>query len=93
MTRFRKEIKKRYPGFFGKEKETGEELTFTVDREALIVTDFPSICFLHRFTRDGKLEEVEEYEYPEITSAFLVHLCGGDVEEARRILKSQSGLT
>lgn len=88
MTRFKKEMAKRFPILLN-DDDMQETHAYTVDRLALIVFDHPSIITILQFLPNGKQREVPEWEYPEISAPYLVHLCGGDVERAREIIKKQ----
>lgn len=86
MTRFKKEMKKHFRNAF-LESADGECGAYCIAEKALVIFYHPSIVTVLQVLRNGKQKEVTN-EYPEISAPYLVHLCGGDVEEAKRILKS-----
>lgn len=88
MTRFKKEMIMRFSGAFC-EDETGECGAYVIEEEALIVFYNPSIVIVLRFLRNGKQRDVTN-DYPRISAPYLVHLCGGDEERAKQILKSNN---
>lgn len=87
MTRFQKEMRKRFPGVSFDEDIYGNKEAFVVEEEALIVFPSPMMVEVLQFQRNGKQKDVSD-DYPRISAPYLVHLCGGDVERAKRILKS-----
>lgn len=86
MTRFKKEMKTRF-SWLNEIDENGETRGYTIDEKALIVFCHPSITIIYQFTRDGREIEVTD-NYPEISAPYLVYLCGGDIDRAKNILKS-----
>ena len=86
MTRFAKEMKKRFPYAFCEDPYTGEKSGYVIEEEALVVFCHPSMTIVLRFLRDGKNIEVSD-EYPRLSAPYLVYLCGGNEAEATRILK------
>ena len=81
-------MRKRFPGVSFDEDIYGNKEAFVVEEEALIVFSSPMMVEVLQFLRNGKQREVTD-DYPEISAPYLVHLCGGDIEEAKRILRSQ----
>lgn len=88
MTRFKKEMMRRFPGAFC-ENEDGESCAYVVEEDALVVFSSPSIVTVLRFLQNGKQKEVTN-DYPRISAPYLVYLCGGDEERAKQILKQNS---
>lgn len=90
MTRFRKEMEKRLPCIVW-DSDDGSYGAYTVEEEALVVSYTPCLTVIRKVDRSGRVEELPEWERPEITSPYLVVLCGGDVDRAREIIKGTSG--
>lgn len=88
MTRFQKEMRKRFPGISFDEDMYGNKDAYVIEEHALIVFCHPSIITVLRFERNGKQTEVTD-DYPRISAPYLVLLCNGDEEHAKRILKAQ----
>ena len=86
MTRFKKEMGKRFPAILMDEDESGIG-AYVIEEEALIVFHHPGLVTVLRFLQNGKQRDVTD-DYPLISAPYLVHLCGGDVEMAKRIIKS-----
>lgn len=86
MTRFAKEMKKRFSSSFSTD-ETGEKCAYCVESDALVVFCCPSLVTVLQFQRNGKQKDVTE-DYPQLSAPYLVYLCGGDTEKAKEILKS-----
>jgi len=86
MTRFKKEMMVKFP------KADWDGMTdtevYVVEEEALVVFSHPSIVTVLRVLANGKQREVTE-DYPRISAPYLVHLCGGDEDKAREILRKQ----
>ena len=87
MTRFHKEMLRCFPSAFC-ESFDGETGAYVVEEDALVVFYSPSLVTVLRFLRNGKQKDVTS-DYPRISAPYLVYLCGGDEEEAKRILRSQ----
>ena len=87
MTRFEKEMRKHFPHVSFDENDAGEKSAYCIAEKALVVFCHPSIVTVLRFERNGKQTEVTN-DYPRISAPYLVLLCNGDENEARRILKS-----
>lgn len=87
MTRFTKEMKKRFSAAFSAQDETGEKSVYCVESEALIVFSSPQLITVLQFQRNGKQRDVTN-EYPRLSAPYLVYLCRGDEERAKQILKS-----
>lgn len=87
MTRFTKEMVKKFHGAAFCEDDFGEKSAFCVESESLVVLCHPSLIIVLRIGRDGSAEDVTE-DFPQYSAPYLVHLCGGDLEQAREILKS-----
>lgn len=87
MTRFEKEMRKHFPRVSFDENERGEKSAYCIAEKALVVFCHPSIVTVLRFERNGKQTEVTD-DYPRISAPYLVLLCNGDEDEARRILQS-----
>lgn len=89
MTRFKKEMMKRFAkSHWDSEDECG---AYVIEEKALVVFYNPGLTTVLQFLRNGKQKELPEWEMPEITSPYLVYLCGGDIERARQIIKGTSG--
>ena len=88
MTRFQKEMRKRFPGISFDENDIGEKAAYCIPEKALVVFCSPMLITVLRFERNGKQTEVTD-DYPRISAPYLVLLCGGDEEHAKRILKAQ----
>lgn len=86
MTRFAKEMKKRFSAEFSAQDETGETGAYCVESDALVVFYSPSLVTVLQFQRNGKQRDVTD-DYPRISAPYLVYLCGGNEAEATRILK------
>ena len=86
MTRFKKEMGKRFPAILMDEDESGIG-AYVIEEEALIVFHHPGLVTVLRFLQNGKQRDVTD-DYPLISAPYLVMLCQGDVEMAKRILKS-----
>ena len=87
MNRFQKEMRKRFPEISFDEDIYGNKECYCREEDALLIFPHPGITGIVQFGRDGMLTELDEDDYPEISAPYLVHLCGGDVEKAKRILK------
>lgn len=87
MTRFEKEMRKRFPGISFDENDVGEKDAYCIPEKALVVFCHPSLVTVLRFERNGKQTEVTS-DYPRISAPYLVFLCNGDEDHARRIMKS-----
>ncbi len=87
MTRFTKEMKKRFSAAFSAQDETGDTGAYCVESNALIVFYSPSLVTVLQFQRNGKQRDVTD-DYPRISAPYLVALCGGDEDKAREILKA-----
>lgn len=88
MTRFKKEMMKLFPYSF-KEDENGDCEAYVIESEALVVFQNPCLCVILRILPNGKQKEVTD-DYPSISAPYLVHLCGGDENRARQILKGNN---
>lgn len=88
MTRFEKEMRRHFPGVSFDADIYGEKQAFTIAEDALVVFSSPGLVEVLQFQRNGKQIDVSD-DYPRISAPYLVHLCGGDVERAKSILKSQ----
>ena len=90
MTRFKKEMRARFPKLFV-EDPTGESGAGVRDEKAWIITwSDPIGTWLYQFSRSGELIDIPEWQEPQITNPYLVYLCDGDIDQARAILKSNS---
>ena len=89
MNRFQKEMRKRVPCVSFDADMYGNKEAFCREEDALVIIPYPGITEIMRFNRDGTFTDLDEDDYPEISAPYLVHLCGGDIERAKRILKSQ----
>ena len=88
MTRFEKEMRKRFPGISFDADIYGEKQAFCIAENALVVFCSPGLTEVIQFLQNGKERDVTN-DYPRISAPYLVLLCGGDEEHAKRILKSQ----
>jgi hypothetical protein len=88
MTRFEKEMRKHFSRISFDADIYGEKSAYCIAEKALVVFCHPSIITVLRFERNGKQTEVTN-DYPRISAPYLVLLCGGDEEHAKRILKAQ----
>ena len=87
MTRFEKEMRKRFPVISFDENDIGEKAAYCIPEKALVVFCSPMLTTVLRFERNGKQTDVTN-DYPRISAPYLVLLCNGDEEQASRILKS-----
>ena len=87
MTRFTKEMKRRFPAAFARNSETGETGVYCVESEALIVFYSPTLTTVLKFLRNGKQRDVTD-DFPEISAPYLIMLCNGDIDKAKEILNS-----
>ena len=88
MTRFEKEMRKRFPGISFDADMYGNKEAFCVSEDALVVFCSPGLVEVIQFLQNGKERDVST-EYPRLSAPYLVYLCGGDEEHAKRILRSQ----
>ena len=88
MTRFKKEMMKRFPWAFEERYDDESTGAYVIEDEALVVFYHPSIVEVIRILTNGQEEEVTN-DYPQISAPYLVKLCDGDIERAKQILKSQ----
>ena len=86
MTRFEKEMRKRFPGVSFDENDMGEKDAYCIPEKALVVFCSPMLTTVLRFERNGKHTEVTN-DYPRISAPYLVHLYNGNEEKAKHILK------
>ena len=87
MTRFQKEMRKKFPHVSFDEDYKGDKQAYVIEEKALVVFCHPSIVTVLQVQRNGKQKEVTN-DFPRISNPYLVHLCGGNEEEAKRILES-----
>lgn len=89
MTRFKKEMIKRFDFPFDAEENIDENGAYCIEKEALIVCYSPGLILVYQFDRAGNVIDVSN-DYPQITHKYLVILCNGDTEKAKEIIKGTS---
>lgn len=89
MTRFKKEMAKRFPSLLDVHADPSDETeTYVIEEKAFVVLSHPSIVICYQVERSGELTDVSD-DHPEITSPYLCQLCGS-VEKARQILQDDA---
>jgi len=84
MTRFKKEMAERLHVRFDV-NEDGETSACTIEEKAFVVLCHPSMTIVLHVLQNGVVEDVTD-DNPRISAPLLVHLCGGNEEEAKRII-------